>query len=130
MAYEKGREEVKLEKNANKPNLGELGMTTDLVEEKRVVCLNDVVTLDLIFAEDDKVEITVKLIAGDPYNLDAEINVISTNSPLGAAIFGQEAKSIVKFTANGENRRAQIKEFKDNVVVEKKPEKVKKIKFN
>ena len=122
MIKETEREQIKLEKQGSEQLCRELS--------ERVVGLNDIVTLNLIGPDDDAYEIMVKLIDGEPYNLDGHIKVISTSSPIGKAIRGQKLNTIADYEANGVKNKAQIIKFEDDIQVENRPEKVKKLKYN
>lgn len=52
---------------------------------EEIIDIGDVVSVEIIFGDDDIEEITFKLVGGNA-NFDSEIKEISINSPLGAAV--------------------------------------------
>lgn len=73
------------------------------------ISVNDIVQLLLIFDEGDIEEYTFKLVATPSPNFKKEIPEITINSPIGLAILGKKIDDKVKYTVNGNNMYAQIK---------------------
>lgn len=80
-------------------------------ENSKTVEIGDIIKLHMIFSEDDFEENLFKIIGGMPsFNLDAEIQEISINSPIGKAIYQKQIGETCKYSVNTRQFTVLIKE--------------------
>lgn len=72
------------------------------------VDLNSICLLEIIFSENKKEEMMVKLVGTSP-KIDTEVKEVSINSPLGGAIYGKKENEQGYYEVNGRNIRVFIK---------------------
>lgn len=65
--------------------------------DESLIDIGDIVRVDIIFAEDDREEEIFKLIATTP-SIDAEIEEVSINSPIGAAVYHKKVRATLQHT--------------------------------
>ena len=74
-----------------------------------IIDIGDIVDIEMIFAEDDKEDMIIKLVGGDA-DMKASIQEISINSPLGGAIYGKKALNMASYKVNENTFNVLIKE--------------------
>jgi transcription elongation GreA/GreB family factor len=97
-------------------------------EMSSIVCVGDIVSLNLIYPKDDKVELTVLLVSGNPDIHRPDIKETSTNSPIGSSIRGQKIGDVVSCKTPDSIMqieilsiiKAPLKEKKDKILTKKK----------
>lgn len=77
------------------------------LQASEVVDVGDVVTLEMIFAPDDKEQSTFKLVGSDG-DLRAEIPEVSINSPMGSAILGKRVGDRATYQVNNNTINVDI----------------------
>ncbi len=82
-----------------------------------IVNVNDVVSLNLLFAKDDKEFITIRLVGGTSEKDDE----VSLNSPLGKAIYRKKIGDVAMYTVNDKKINVEI------VSIENRTEKLKRL---
>lgn len=80
-------------------------------ENSETVEIGDTIKLHMIFSEEDFEEKLFKIVGGMPsFNLDAEIQEISINSPIGKAIYQKQIGETCKYSVNNRQFTVLIKE--------------------
>lgn len=80
-------------------------------ENSETVEIGDTIKLHMIFSEDDFEEKLFKIVGGMPsFNLDAEIQEISINSPIGKAIYQKPIGETCRYSVNNRQFTVLIKE--------------------
>ena len=87
------------------------------LQRKDIVNVNDVVSLNLLFAKDDKEFITIRLVGGTSEKDDE----VSLNSPLGKAIYRKKIGDVAMYTVNDKKINVEI------VSIENRTEKLKRL---
>lgn len=91
-----------------------------------IIDIGDVIVSDMIFSEDDKEELTFKLVGANG-NLKAEIQEISINSPLGSSVYKKRVGDTCSYSVNGRSFSVYLKQKLDlTKVSEASVQKVKK----
>ena len=77
--------------------------------------INDYIYLTLIYSEDDKEEIIVKLIGSPNPNLNAKYHEITLNSPLGRELLNKGKNYQGSYLANNQEINFIIHDYNKNV---------------
>lgn len=77
-----------------------------------LIDIGDIVKVDIIFDEDDREEETFKLIATTP-SLDAEVEEVSINSPIGAAVYHKKVGDFTTYKVRDNTFKLEILEKKN-----------------
>lgn len=77
------------------------------IQDSEIVNVGDIVTLEMIFAPNDKEQNTFKLV-GSSGDLRAEIPEVSINSPMGNAIFGKKIGDRATYKVNNNTINVDI----------------------
>ena len=85
---------------------------------KDLICINDFVTVDMMFSEDDVEECMFKLVASNTPDTNASIPEITINSPLGKAVYLQEVGYLGNYSVEGNEISFLIKDFRKNLDIE------------
>lgn len=81
------------------------------MSQEDLIDLNDIVKLNIIFAENDTEEMIVKLVGNISKKFEEEgITEISVNSPLGSAIYGKKVGEMTPYTVNANTFNVEIME--------------------
>jgi len=76
--------------------------------EEDVIDIGDIVTIDMMFTEEDSEELMVKIVVGKP-NLEKEIKEITINSPLGKALYQKQVGEQTSYLVNNTEFKVVIK---------------------
>lgn len=76
---------------------------------QETVDVGDVILVDMIYAVDDTEEMTLKIVGGD-VNIDADIQEVSINSPLGSSVYKKQIGDTCYYSVNDRNFSVMIKE--------------------
>lgn len=79
--------------------------------DESLIDIGDIVRVDIIFAEDDREEEIFKLIATTP-SIDAEIEEVSINSPIGAAVYHKKVGDFATYNVRDNTFKIEILEKK------------------
>ena len=79
--------------------------------DESLIDIGDIVKVDIIFDEDDREEETFKLIATTP-SLDAEVEEVSINSPIGAAVYHKKVGDFATYKVRDNTFKLEILEKK------------------
>ena len=82
----------------------------DKQDNENVVDIGDVLSLTLIFGEDDEETDIYKLSGTEAFSKDEDYNIVSINSPLGQAIYLKPIGEVVKYKVNGNSFDVRINE--------------------
>lgn len=82
----------------------------DKQDNENIVDIGDVLSLTLIFGEDDEETDVYKLSGTEAFNKDENYNIVSINSPLGQAIYLKPIGETVKYNVNGNTFDVKINE--------------------
>ena len=78
---------------------------------EELVDIGDVVKIDIIFSEDDREESIFKLVGTTPnFDMNAEIQEVSINSPIGKAMYHKKVGEIATYKVENKTFTLQIKE--------------------
>ena len=78
---------------------------------EELVDIGDVVKIDMIFSEDDREESIFKLVGTTPnFDMNAEIQEVSINSPIGKAMYHKKVGEIATYKVENKTFTLQIKE--------------------
>lgn len=80
--------------------------------DESLIDIGDIVKVDIIFDEDDREEETFKLIATTP-SLDAEVEEVSINSPIGAAVYHKKVGDFATYKVRDNTFKLEILEKKN-----------------
>lgn len=81
------------------------------IGDDSLVDIGDVVKIDMIFSENDREEQIFKLVGTSPnFDLNAEIQEISINSPVGKAMYHKKIGDVANYKVNDRTFTIQIKE--------------------
>lgn len=81
------------------------------IGDDSLVDIGDVVKIDMIFSENDREEQIFKLVGTSPnFDLNAEIQEISINSPVGKAMYHKKIGDVANYKVNARTFTIQIKE--------------------
>ena len=81
------------------------------IGDDNLVDIGDVVKIDMIFSETDREEQIFKLVGTSPnFDLTAEIQEISINSPIGKAMYHKKLGDVASYKVNERTFTIQIKE--------------------
>lgn len=86
----------------------------DYLNEENVVDVNDYVTIDMYFSDEEPEELVFKLVASNAPNFDGEVSEISLNSPLGNAVYGKKIGDKTNYSVNNNNVSVVIKNATKN----------------
>lgn len=82
----------------------------DKQDNENVVDIGDVLSLTLIFDENDEETDIYKLSGTEAFSKDENYNIVSINSPLGQAIYLKPIGEVVKYKVNGNSFDVRINE--------------------
>lgn len=96
--------------------------------DEKTIKIGDAVEVELIFSEDDKERMILRLGSEHQINTDDGIDVISINSELGEALYNSKVGTTVKFGENKKFIAEIVKKIDENVKdnLEKNKQNVKK----
>lgn len=96
------REEYKLQSNLRDKiaGLSQIEILDEVLSEE-AVDINDFVTIIMKFTKESSEEILFKLVASDVPMFGDEVNEISINSPLGAAVYQKKVGDHGSYSVNG-----------------------------
>ena len=81
------------------------------LDNEELVDIGDVVKIDMIFSEDDREESIFKLVGTAPdFDMNAEIQEVSINSPIGKAMYHKKVGEIATYQVQDRTFTLQIKE--------------------
>lgn len=83
----------------------------DNLGDEKLIDIGDIVKVDMIFSDDDREENIFKLVATTPdFDINAEIQEVSINSPIGNAMYHKKIGELVTYKVNDRTFTIQIKE--------------------
>ena len=88
--------------------------------DQETVDIGDTVLADMVYAPDDKEEITFKLVGSDG-NISSEVQEVSINSPLGSAVYKKKIGDTCSYSVNDRNFSVFLKQKLDLTKKSKDP---------
>ena len=75
-----------------------------------LIDIGDIIEVEMIFSENDKEQCVFKLVATSPaFDIDAEIQEVSINSPLGSVIYHKKVGDVATYKVNDETYTIKIR---------------------